>query len=288
MKTIKTHPGFHTRLQSGFSTLMVMILIGATAVLLGATMSRTYTSAKLNDRYSYFTVCNAAAESATEKVMARMIADIEQNGEAQVIANISSYQTGLLPSANENPYWNNFTFSDVNGHANQTYVVSCIDTAANSALTPLQSQYPGLNGFCATYAVIANVTPKNSNYTFTNAVEQTVQLAEIPVFQFAIFYNSLLEFTTAGTLVVQGRVHANSNIYVGSGNPLTFNYTVSTTGVITNPGMGRILSTVFGNHHLQGQPGDWHRLAKTRTSHRFNEQFTHQRHPNSLPGERQR
>src|SRR5581483_10042694 len=160
-------------------------------------------------------------------------ADIEQNGEANVIANISNYRT-YLPSTNENPYWANFQFSDVQGNANQI-TVSCIDTNANSALTPLQSQYPGLLGFCATYAIVANVVPVNANYNFTNAVEQTVQLAEIPVFQFAIFYNSLLEFTTAGTLIVQGRVHANSNIYVGSGNPLTFNYTVTTTGIITKP-----------------------------------------------------
>ncbi len=233
MKTTRFQSSTYAGPQAGFSTLMVMILIGATAVILGATMSRTYTSAKLNDRYSYFTVCNSAAESATEKVMARMIADIEQNGEAQVIANISSYQTNI-PSTNESTFWNNFIFSDVNGHSNQI-TVSCIDTNANTALTPLQSQYPGLNGFCATYAIVANVTPVNANYNFTSAVEQTVQLAEIPVFQFAIFYNSLLEFTTAGTLIVQGRVHANSNIYVGSANPLTFNYTVTSTGVITNP-----------------------------------------------------
>lgn len=222
------------RPQAGFSTLMTMMLIGTTAVLLGATLSRTYSSAKLNDRYSYFTVCNSAAEAATEKVMSRMIADIEQNGEAQVIANINTYETSFLPNTNESPYWTNFQFSDVNGNTNQI-TVACISTNGNSALTPLQSQYPGLNGFCSTYAIIANVKPLNANYNFTSAVEQTVQLAEIPVFQFAIFYNSLLEFTTAGTLVVQGRVHANSNIYVGSASPLTFNYTVTTTGVITNP-----------------------------------------------------
>ncbi len=242
MKTPKIFSSLCARPQAGFSTLMTLVLIATTAVVLAATLNRTYTSAKLNDRYSFFTICNSAAEAATEKVMSRMIADIEQNGEAQVIANISTYQTGFLPTASENPYWTNFQFSDVNGVANQITVTN-ISTNNNSALTPLQSQYPGLNGFCSTYAIIANVKPVNANYNFTSAVEQTVQLAEIPVFQFAIFYNSLLEFTTAGTLVVQGRVHANSNIYVGSGNPLTFNYTVTSTGVITNPPWAGVTST---------------------------------------------
>ncbi len=233
MKTYPTAPRSRSRLQAGFSTMMTLVLTGATVILVGATLSRTYTSAKLNDRYSYFLTCNAAAESATEKVMARMIADIEQYGEGTVLTNINTYETTLLPSSGENSYWTNFQFMDVNGNLNQT-TVTCISTNANSALIPLQTQYPGLMGFCDTFAIISNVKPKNANYKFTNAVEQTVQLAEIPVFQFAIFYNSLLEFTTAGTLTVQGRVHANSNIYVGSANPLTFSYTVTTTGIITN------------------------------------------------------
>ncbi len=233
MKTLNFPPGPRARPQAGFSLMMTLILTGIAAILLGATLSRTYTSAKLNDRYSYFTVCNSAAESANQKVLARMIADIEQSGEAAVIANLSTYQTNL-PGTNENPYWANFQFFDAQGNSNRITVTS-IDTNANTALVPLQSQYPGLLGFCATYAIISNVKPVNANYNFVSAVEQTVQLAEIPVFQFAIFYNSLLEFTTAGTLTVQGRVHANSNIYVGSANPLTFNYTVTCTGVITNP-----------------------------------------------------
>src|SRR2546430_1339552 len=33
----------------------------------------------------------------------------------------------------------------------------------------------------------------------------------IPIFQFAVFYNSLLEFTWSATMTINGRVHANSN-----------------------------------------------------------------------------
>jgi hypothetical protein len=56
-----------------------------------------------------------------------------------------------------------------------------------------------------------------------------------PVFQFAIFYNSLLEFTWCAPMNVNGRTHANGDIYTGSTCPLTFNGIVTTTGSISSP-----------------------------------------------------
>src|SRR6202007_2838821 len=91
----------------------------------------------------------------------------------------------------------------------------------------------------STYRIVANVSMNNTtyNYNFTNAVQQDVQLATIPIFQYAIFYNGLLEFSDCAPLVVNGPVHCNSNIYVGtiSGSSLTFNSLVGATGTITNP-----------------------------------------------------
>jgi len=54
-------------------------------------------------------------------------------------------------------------------------------------------------------------------------------------FQYAIFYNGLLEFSDSATMTINGRVHCNSNIYVGSPSALTFNYLVTASGTITNP-----------------------------------------------------
>jgi len=55
------------------------------------------------------------------------------------------------------------------------------------------------------------------------------------VFQFAIFYNSLLEFTWCAPLIVNGRTHANGNLYTGSTCQLTFNSLVTKTGTLTSP-----------------------------------------------------
>src|ERR1035441_1173908 len=57
----------------------------------------------------------------------------------------------------------------------------------------------------------------------------------MPVFQFAIFYNSLLEFTWCPHMTLNGRTHANGDIYTGSASQLTFNSLVSATGTISSP-----------------------------------------------------
>src|SRR5262249_44098899 len=110
-------------------------------------------------------------------------------------------------------------------------------TNINPPYVTLLQQYPGLSAFASTYRILSNVKLKNGAYDLTAAVAQDLQMAQIPVFQFAIFYNSLMEFSDCAPFTVNGRVHCNSNIYVGtiSSSSLTFNYFVTASGIITNP-----------------------------------------------------
>jgi hypothetical protein len=71
--------------------------------------------------------------------------------------------------------------------------------------------------------------------TLLFAASAVAQTNSTPVFQFAIFYNSLLEFTWCAPMTVNGRVHANSDIYTGSTCQLTFNGLVTTTWSIRSP-----------------------------------------------------
>ena len=52
---------------------------------------------------------------------------------------------------------------------------------------------------------------------------------------FAIFYNGLLEFSQTSSMLVNGRVHANGPIYVGTTASLTFNAPVTTTATLSAP-----------------------------------------------------
>ena len=96
------------------------------------------------------------------------------------------------------------------------------------------------------YRVLSNVTQPDSGYlNITNALQVDLQCDVVPMFQFAIFYNSLLEFTWAAPLTVRGSTHANTNIFVGSSTPLVFTAFVSSSGIMTKTNWGGYTMSQF-------------------------------------------
>ena len=225
---MKLHCGSGTK--SGYALLIVLVIGSAAILVFSSTLKRTTTVAKLNERNNSWVKSLNAAEAATEKVIARMRYDYVYGQDAFVTNNLATYRT-YVPTAAENSYWGNFVFSDGLGNSNKTFV----QPITSRTYTNLTSQYSGLNGFQTIYRVMSNVRPLIGTYPVSAAVQQDVETDSIPVFQFAIFYNGLLEFSTAATMTVRGRTHANANIYTGSGSRLTFNGTVTTSGTISSP-----------------------------------------------------
>jgi hypothetical protein len=107
-----------------------------------------------------------------------------------------------------------------------------VATAARAASFASYSEFTGYLPI-ATNVVGSNVAV---NLAATN-VQQYFHLGstQIPVFGFAIFYNGLLEFSSAPAWTVKGSVHANGAIYTGSGAPLAFVETVTTAQTISSP-----------------------------------------------------
>ena len=219
--------------QGAYALVMVMLVTSMSLLVLGSAMTWTSQNSLLNERNNQFSGSLFAAEAATEKILTRMSRDYALGGDATVYANVSTYQ-GLVPTTNESSYWANFEFSNAQGGVGATYV----QRTATQSYVPLASIYSGLNGFATTYRIISNARQVNGYFDLTNAVQQEIQLASIPVFQFAIFYNSLLEFTWAAPLTVRGRVHANNNIYTGSSASLSFSSDVTATGIIDKRSWG--------------------------------------------------
>jgi hypothetical protein len=56
----------------------------------------------------------------------------------------------------------------------------------------------------------------------TAAVKQEIQLASVPVFQFAIFYTMDLEINPGPHMTINGRVHSNGEIYTRPNNSVTY------------------------------------------------------------------
>ena len=227
---MKTNLSRQRNHSAGYALLMVMGIVAVSLIVLAATMQRTGTVALLNNRNNTYLVNINAAEAAVEKVYARLAYDFVAYGVGGVALNLPLYRTNV-PTAAESAYWSNFQFSDGQGHANQTYV-----NLLNNYSGPMPSQYPGLSTLNApVYRIVSNVRNVGGLATMTNAAQIDVLLALIPLSTYAIFYNSLLEFSTAAPMTVNGRVHANGNIYTGSSSPTTFNDTVTATGTLTSP-----------------------------------------------------
>lgn len=258
MKTQLTRNGRSVR---AFALLMVLVMAAAVILIMASTLARTSTSTVLNERNNRYTAGVYAAEAATEKVVARMKADYLAGSLTFITNDLPTYRS-YVPTSSEDPFWGRFSFSDGQGNVGQTYVapISAVGWG------PLQSQYAGLNGWTNTYRVLSNVTETDGPYSVTAAVQQDVQLVGIPVFQFAIFYNSLLEFTWAATMTVNGRTHANSNIFVGSSKDLTFNTVVTATETITSPNWdGKTKSQYTGKIYYNGTPAGYSTNANALT-----------------------
>lgn len=54
-------------------------------------------------------------------------------------------------------------------------------------------------------------------------VSRIVNVQATPIFQFAVFYNNDLEIFPGPNMVLNGRIHTNSNLYMGSNNTLSCN-----------------------------------------------------------------
>lgn len=224
---MKTHLPRTTHHQRGYALMMVMAFGGIGLLALAGALGWVQTNSTLIHRSNQNSRAVAAAEAATEKVLAQLSRDFKNSGESTAYGNVSSY-TALIPTSSENALWGNFTFNNAQGGANRTYV----SRTAAVVYAALESEYSGLLGFASTYRIVSNARETSDRFNISGAVQQDIQLAQIPIFQFAIFYGGDMELNGAATLHVRGRVHGNSSLYTGSASSQYFYEDVTVSGVI--------------------------------------------------------
>ncbi len=227
---MNTHP---TPFRSaGYALMMVIMFSGLAMLLMAGVLSWSSSNAIQTERHNQYYSSLAAAEAATEKVLAHIAYDFQQSGESRVVANLESYRN-MVPLVNEHPFWQYFTFEDGQGNPGHTYV----NGSTSWSYQALNSQFEGLYGFASIFRIISNATQNNTAYSnITAAVRQEIQVATIPLFQFAIFYNLDLEIEPGAAMVVRGRVHGNADLYTmpESSTALTFSKDVTSVGNIIN------------------------------------------------------
>jgi hypothetical protein len=244
-----------SRSQAGHSILLVMIISTATFLVLGGLLKWSVGNTTANVRNNQYFKTVAAAEAATEKVISHLTTDYFED--ESIASNLDRYRE-LVPTAEESARWGKYVFSDGEGNNNRTYV----EHLPPDEFRVLDSQYRGLHGYASAFRVISNARELGTVFPMTAALRQDVEVAMIPLFQFAIFYNLDLEINPGPPMVVTGPVHCNRTIYLRPGDELRFKSDVTAVGALATtrhpddpsyPGVttGRV---IFEAEHDAGVP----------------------------------
>jgi hypothetical protein len=216
---MKVSPRFSNCTESGSTLFVVVSFTAVSLIVLGSALNWCMTNARLNDRNNQYHTTLAAAEAASEKVLAAIEYDYDKQDDALVASKVlaNTYQQ-IVPLTTEDSGWSDFQFSDGLGNVGRTFVARL----STATYVPLESQYKGMYGLTANYRIVSNARRLNSDQTINVGVRQDFQLASVPVFQFAIFYSMDMEINPSPNMTVTGRVHGNANIYMQPVSTLTF------------------------------------------------------------------
>lgn len=213
--------------RQGSALLLTLVVTGTALAMVAGIVAYSASTVRLDARTYQYQRAVAAAEGATEKVLSRMTRDYLNGGEATVQANLASYQQTVLSSA-DSPYWAGWQFSDAKGNADQTFV----GLANANSYVMLNSTFAGLKGYATTYSLVSNARQPGVLQDVVGAVLQQVQLARIPVFQFAMYSSGDMEISCGQPFTITGRVHSNGQLYIEPDSQLTFQSAVSSVGDI--------------------------------------------------------
>ena len=215
--------------RSGFALVIVLAFLMASLVVFASVMYWATSDAKNTQRNNAFNQSEAAAESASEFVISKMMSDFNN-----LCLNATNSYNTLIPPTNGWPIL--YQFSATNSAPGLSVFVSIGPT--NWSAIP--SQFTGLNGLGQNCIIACTATPLGQPANIPATVAETVWFGTIPVFQYAVFYNVVLEINPGAAFTINGRVHCNTNIFctgsgTGTGQLLFLNPWISPGLIPTTP-----------------------------------------------------
>jgi len=214
--------------QAGSALMLTLVMSALALAILAGAMSWSASSTRMTYRSIQYSRSVAAAEAATQKVASQINQDFLNGGENLVMNSLNTYRQYRTPSSSDSSYWNTWEFDDGNGNIGQTYV----QRAIASKYVVLDSTYAGLKGYVSTYTVVSHARDTASIQDVSAGVYQELQLASIPIFQFAMYSSGEMEISCGQPFDVTGRVHSNGKLYVEPDNALTFESSVTAVQAI--------------------------------------------------------
>ncbi len=117
----------------------------------------------------------------------------------------------------------------------------------------------GLNALVKPFTINASAVDPDKQTVIV--LEETFEVALVPIFQFSVFYENDLEIAPGPSMLLFGRVHSNRDIYLQSGNEINIDSYMTAYGDIHHgrkPGSGQ--STSNGDVNIMGLDGNYHTM----------------------------
>lgn len=200
------------RKSEGLALLATMCALAVMLMVFAGVMYWITTNGKQLRRNQIFLSSQAAAEGATEMVFAQMDRDY------------------LYQSLNSASGYESITPVTTSWPVQYTFNVNVTLGAQSGNLQYMANQYTNLLGFPQTNVITATATPVGQFQSVPSTVSQSIIFAQVPVFQFAIFYNLDLDMSPGSAMSVDGATFCNENIWCNPPAQMTFNGTVEAAG----------------------------------------------------------
>jgi hypothetical protein len=214
---------------SGYALVITLLFLVIMLTMLASVTRLTYVQSTLTARNNIYNSSVAAAEAGTEVAIAQMQRDFLHQS---INSDLEVYRR-LTPAQYQDSWPLHFQFSDDKHVVGQTGV----ESLGPAVVTNLDSQFSGLYGLVLPYRITSTATPIGRLYEPPATVRQDIQLASIPVFQFAIFYTLDLEISPGPLMNITGKVHSNGDIYTAPVSGLVYQDDVTAVGHIYNSRM---------------------------------------------------
>src|ERR1051325_626174 len=189
---LKSHLRKHR--PQGYALLITLVFLGIALIFLANVSRWTYAEAGLTGRNHLYNHSVSAAEAATEMVIAQMDRDFIAK---DVNVDLTSYRN-LTPGSIQSSWPIQFAYSDGAGAGN----VTGVQLTGKDVKTNINSQFAGLYGIVSSYRITSTARTLDQLSDVSATVQQDVQFASIPVFQFAIFYTVNLEVNPGPPMIV--------------------------------------------------------------------------------------
>lgn len=188
--------------------LATLSLVGTTSVV------TTTTDMKISNNYQSSTQAFYAAEGGAKYGVEKL------RQKLKTVLNPSTYDLSSI------------TAPTINGYNFDEFSVSKVGVGSTTEITT--GSFTDLTALIQKYEIISTAKHTGNNSS-TAKVVQSVEDNLIPLFQFGIFYHDDLEILPGPDMTFSGgRIHSNSNIYLGANNTLSIDSKITSAGNIYN------------------------------------------------------